>query len=275
MRFASLIDQGDRRGATGSQSVARMATKLPTTRFLDLDFVDADYPQIAAELDRLTRSGEFALVVTPNVDHIVMLHNGKPDATTEQFRSATAAAAMLTCDSRVLQALAWFRGVTLPVVTGSDLTAYLFEQGRLDQRRVGLIGGDAAMVDDLRQRYPAIALSQHVPPMGVLDSETAIRDIERFILEQPFDYILFAIGAPRSEIIAHRCARIPGATGVALCIGASIEFLLGRKARAPRWVQGLRMEWAFRLLSEPRRLWRRYLVTGPRVFLIVQRWQKP
>jgi exopolysaccharide biosynthesis WecB/TagA/CpsF family protein len=42
--------------------------------------------------------------------------------------------------------------------------------------------------------------------------------------------------------------------------------LLGRKARAPRWMQQAKLEWAFRLLSEPRRLWRRYLVVGPRVF---------
>ena len=251
-----------------------MATDLHTIRFLDFDFVDADYAQIAAELDRLSRFETFSLVTTPNVDHIVMLHQSNLDATSEQFRSATAAAAMLTCDSRVLQALARFRGVKLPVVTGSDLTAYLFEQGCFDNRRVALIGGDAGMVEELRQRYPAISLAQHVPPMGVLGSEAAIRDIENFILEQPFDYILFAIGAPQSEIIAHRCTRLPGAVGVALCIGASIEFLLGRKARAPRWVQSLRMEWAFRLLSEPRRLWRRYLVTGPRVLLIVQRWQK-
>lgn len=275
MHFACLIVQRDRGGTIGGQLVTRMVANLPTIRFLDLDFVDADYNQIAAELDRLSRSGEFALVATPNVDHIVMLHQSKPDAITEQFRSATTAAAMLTCDSRVLQSLAWFRGVKLPVVTGSDLTAYLFQQGCFDNRRVALIGGDAAMVEELHQRYPAISLAQHVPPMGVLGSEAAIQDIENFVLAQPFDYILFAIGAPRSEIIAHRCAHLPGAVGVALCIGASIEFLLGRKARAPRWVQSMRLEWAFRLLSEPRRLWRRYLVAGPRVFLIVQRWQKP
>jgi exopolysaccharide biosynthesis WecB/TagA/CpsF family protein len=204
-----------------------------------------------------------------------MLDQTTPDAITEQFRSAVVAAAVLTCDSRVLQALAWFRGVKLSVVTGSDLTTYLFEQGCLDDRRVALIGGDEAMLDELNHRYPAIQLAQHVPPMGVLDNEAAMKEIENFVLNNAFDFILFAIGAPRSEIIAHRCSRLPGAVGVALCIGASVEFLLGRKARAPRWVQRVRMEWAFRLASEPRRLWRRYLVTGPRIFLIVQNWRRP
>jgi exopolysaccharide biosynthesis WecB/TagA/CpsF family protein len=61
---------------------------------------------------------------------------------------------------------------------------------------------------------------------------------------------------------------------VALCIGASIEFLSGARRRAPRWMQRAGLEWAFRLLSEPRRLWRRYIVEGPRIFVIWYRWRR-
>lgn len=249
------------------------ANHLPTTNFLGLDFVNASFPEIVAELDRLSRSDRFALVATPNVDHVVMLHAHPQDDIVKRFQSATAAAAVLACDSRVLQALALCRGVKLKVITGSDLTAYLFEEGHLDGRNVALIGGDGGMLDELTKRFPVIRLAQHVPPMGVLYNEAAIQDIEKFITSNAFDYIFLAIGAPRSEIIAHRCLHSAGATGVALCIGASIEFLLGRKARAPRWIQSLRMEWAFRLLTEPRRLWRRYLVSGPKILRIVQKWQ--
>jgi N-acetylglucosaminyldiphosphoundecaprenol N-acetyl-beta-D-mannosaminyltransferase len=251
-----------------------MLTDLPTTTFLDLDFVDGSYDAIATELDRMSRARKFATVITPNVDHIVMLHNKSTDDVTERFRNATSAAGMLICDSRVLSALAALRGIKLQVVTGSDLTAYLFEHGFFDNRRVALIGGDQDMLSELSRRYPTIHLFQHIPPMGVLGNEEAIKEIETFVAANGFDYVLFAMGAPRSEIIAQRCSQLPGATGVALCIGASIEFLLGRKARAPRWVQMIGMEWAFRLMSEPRRLWRRYLVSGPKVFLIVRNWQR-
>jgi N-acetylglucosaminyldiphosphoundecaprenol N-acetyl-beta-D-mannosaminyltransferase len=61
--------------------------------------------------------------------------------------------------------------------------------------------------------------------------------------------------------------------GVGLCIGASVDFVLGDRPRAPRWVQRLNLEWAFRLASEPARLWRRYLVEGPRIFLLFWRWK--
>lgn len=252
-----------------------MATHLLMTSFLGINFVNGGYREIAAELDRLSRAGKFAFVATPNVDHVVMLHRNPQDGMTKRFQSAIEAAAMLACDSRVLQALASLRGVKLQVVTGSDLTAFLFHEGHLDGRSVAIVGGDEAMLDELTRRFPAIQLAQHIPPMGVLHNEAAIEGIEKFVTSNAFDYIFFAIGAPRSEIIAHRCSHLAGAVGVALCIGASIEFLLGRKARAPRLIQFLRLEWAFRLMSEPRRLWRRYLVSGPRILLIVRNWQRP
>jgi UDP-N-acetyl-D-mannosaminuronic acid transferase (WecB/TagA/CpsF family) len=66
--------------------------------------------------------------------------------------------------------------------------------------------------------------------------------------------------------------QLKGATGVGLCIGASLEFLTGAKRRAPLWLQRLGLEWLFRLLTEPRRLWRRYLVEGPRIFVLWWRW---
>ncbi|MBU7581296.1 MAG: WecB/TagA/CpsF family glycosyltransferase [Porphyrobacter sp.] len=228
-----------------------------------------------AALERLTKHPGVSLVVTPNVDHIVMLKDPEGDPeTAARFGRAYDAAAIRLCDSRVLQALAWFEGIRLDVVTGSDLTAQLFENGCLDGRSVALIGGDDSMPAALKARFPEVDLVQHIPPMGVLANEPAIAAIEAFLKGRRWDYILFAIGAPRSEIIAHRMMGVEGIQGVAICVGASIEFLLGRKKRAPRWMQKARLEWAFRLSSEPRRLWRRYLIKGPRILAIVRDWKR-
>jgi exopolysaccharide biosynthesis WecB/TagA/CpsF family protein len=251
-----------------------MSTTLRTKNFLGLDFVDATYEEVAAELVRLEAAPGISLLVTPNVSHVVMLGGlDESDAVTEQFKSAYDAAAFRLCDSRVLRVLAWMRGVTLKVITGSDLTALLFEGGYFNGRKVALIGGDPDMSRELRARFPEVDLSQHIPPMGILENEPAIVRIEEFLEQDKWHYILFAIGAPRSEIIAHRLMSSGSVQGVAMCIGASIEFLLGRKARAPHWMQVAGLEWLFRLLSEPRRLWRRYLVKSPRILSIVSRWE--
>lgn len=240
-------------------------------RFLDIDFDGGTYEQVARELNRLSQQNRFSFIVTPNVDHVLMLHPKAQTPATLAFQQAYAAAAMRLCDSRILQRLARLHGVMLDVVTGSDLTAYLFGNGHLDGRKVAIVGGDAAMVAELHERFPAVQIVQHQPPMGVLKSPRAIDEIISAIEKECAQYVLLAIGAPQSEIIAHRTALAGKAPGVGLCIGASIEFLLDRKRRAPRWMQRLSLEWAFRLLSEPGRLWKRYLVTGPRIFLLAYR----
>ncbi len=243
-----------------------MRTEAATAEFLGIEFSNLSYPAVLAELDRLSRQEHFSVVVTPNVDHVVMLHDGKDQIVKDQFREAYQVAAVRLCDSRILQLLAKLKGIELKVVTGSDLTALLFRSGHLDGKRVAIIGADEAMLAELKARFVAIDLIQHIPPMGVLKNPKAMDEIEEFIASQGCNYVLFAIGAPQSEIIANRCLNAHRSKGVALCVGASIEFVLGRKARAPVWMQKAHLEWAFRLISEPRRLWRRYLVSGPRIF---------
>jgi exopolysaccharide biosynthesis WecB/TagA/CpsF family protein len=248
---------------------------MRTTSFLGIEFIAESYARVAAELDRLCEGDRLSLVVTANVDHVVMLRDpANASETRARFIRAYEAAAIRLCDSRVLQTLARMHDVALEVVTGSDLTATLFSEGWLDGRKVALIGGDPRMLGELKARFPAVNLAQHIPPMGILENEPAIIAIEDFLKREPWHYIMFAIGAPRSEIIAHRLMAIDNLKGIAICVGASIEFLLGRKARAPVWMQLARLEWAFRLFSEPRRLWRRYLVKGPRILVIVRRWYR-
>jgi N-acetylglucosaminyldiphosphoundecaprenol N-acetyl-beta-D-mannosaminyltransferase len=245
-----------------------MLTEGDIQRFLGVDFANVSIERAAAELECLSRRAAFSFVVTPNVDHVVLLHEGETEIA-ELFRQACATACIRLCDSRVLKILARSLGQHLKVVTGSDLTAYLFERGHLDGKTVALIGGDAAMQHELRMRYPAVVIVQHIPPMGILHKPDAIDEIEDVLANTRADYTLFAIGAPQSEIIALKCQSAGRCRGVALCIGASIEFLLGRKRRAPIWLQRHSLEWFFRLLSEPRRLARRYLIAAPRIFLIV------
>ncbi len=251
-----------------------MSANLRVVNFLGYDFVEASYEAVAVELDRLSQSSAMSLVVTPNVEHIVLMRRKTRRGDVEQrFGHAYQAATLRLCDSRVLRAFAWLKGVRLMVLTGSDLTTLLFERGWLDHRKVALIGGDAGMPQDLKARFPGVEIVQHIPPMGVLDNEPAIQQIEEFLRTDKWHYILFAIGAPRSEIIAHRMMATDTVKGVAFCLGASIEFMLGRKRRAPEWMQVAGLEWVFRLLTEPRRLWRRYLIDGPRILSIVRTWR--
>jgi N-acetylglucosaminyldiphosphoundecaprenol N-acetyl-beta-D-mannosaminyltransferase len=242
------------------------------TPFLGLAFDTVDNVAVADAILRTCRQVAFAYLVTPNVDHMVMLHRRKPD---DVLWAAYREADMCLCDSRILQALARRSGAELPLVTGSDLTLGLLE--RLADRAdlsLAVVGGDAALERALAQRYPGLRWIHHVPPMGVLANKAAQDEIVAFVERTKADLTFFAIGAPQSELLCHRIALAGNARGVALCTGASLEFVTGAKRRAPLLLQRLKLEWLFRLLSEPTRLWRRYLIEGPAIFRIWYRWHR-
>lgn len=251
-----------------------MHIDLRREKFLDIQFDNPTYEEVARQVEILAGSQSFSFIVTANVDHVLRLHPTESSRASAQFLDAYSAARMRLCDSRILKSLAGLKGVDLNVVTGSDLTALLFRSRFRENHTVAIVGGDAAMITELAAKFSGPRFVQHVPPMGVLQKQQAIRDIVEFVSAAQADFVFFAIGAPQSEIVAHACLRSGKCRGVGLCIGASIEFLLDRKSRAPVWMQRLSLEWAYRLFKEPRRLSRRYLVTGPRIFWLAYKWQR-
>ncbi|MEP2102416.1 MAG: WecB/TagA/CpsF family glycosyltransferase [Parasphingorhabdus sp.] len=243
-------------------------TPVTTTAFLGIDIAPLDLPQALNAIGDMAQDDKFSYVVTPNVDHFVNLYPEIPDSRSTAFREAYSAASLTLCDSRIVRALARFVGIDLTVVPGSDLTASLFQTQLGQGDRVAIIGGDESLLSDLSRLFPAPTYTQHIPPMGVLNRPQAMTDIVDFVGNSKAHYILFAIGAPQSEIIAYQCQQSGKCSGVGLCIGASLEFITSVKKRAPVWMQKAGLEWSFRLFSEPSRLWRRYLVEGPRIFKI-------
>jgi len=240
--------------------------------FLGLNFATLDIDRVAAWVRDALTTPRFRYAVTPNVDHMVRLHNDQAAPWHSAFAAAERDADLCINDSRILAKLARRSGVKLPVVPGSDLTRMLIDGGMPAGTRIALIGGSERDAAWLRSRLADAAVGHMTPPMGVRDSAAAQRTIVDFVEAERPQLTLFAIGAPQSEIVAHQIQQRGNAPGVGLCIGASIEFLTGAKRRAPRFMQRLGLEWAFRLLSEPRRLWRRYLVEGPPIFAIWWRW---
>lgn len=239
--------------------------------FLGLDINTSPLPQILDHIAHLSRSSVHRFVVTPNVDHIVLLDSAHKNSQLHPFRTAYQSAALRLCDSRIIAGLARLKGIALPVIPGSDLTALLMSHQFGAGTKVAIIGGTATTLDKVQKLFVKPELVQHMPPMGILDKPRDIVEICDFLAVERPHYTLLAMGAPRSEIIADICSRDGRFGGVSLCIGASIEFLTGEKKRAPKWMQRLSLEWAYRLLSEPTRLWRRYLVEGPKILLIFLR----
>jgi N-acetylglucosaminyldiphosphoundecaprenol N-acetyl-beta-D-mannosaminyltransferase len=209
-------------------------------------------------------TGSFKYVVTPNVHHMVRLLED-PAAMQPLYERAW----RVFCDSRVLSRLARFRGVRLPVIAGSDLTALLVARANEQRLNIALVGPTAAACEALASRYPGLDAEFHTPPMGFINVEHEVQKCIDFVIKTQAPLTFLAVGMPQQEILANRIADYPEARGVGLCIGASIDFLTGRQRRAPVWMQKAGFEWLHRLLSDPRRLAWRYLVECPRIFYLM------
>ncbi len=242
------------------------AAPFPEVRYLGSRFHLAD--QAAVEEAILHWNGPFQYVVTPNVQHVVNMQNDT-SGLTELYNRAW----LSLCDGRFLPLLARFSGLTLPSVSGSDLTESLVPRLAKEGVRAVTIGPQPEDVEALRQRYPGLQVEGHTPPFGFLKKEEEIQACVDFVASRQAQVVFLAVGTPRQEVLADRMARDPRIRGVGLCCGASIDFLVGRQNRAPLWMQKYYLEWFHRLMSDPKRLARRYLIEGPRIFAIAARYE--
>jgi exopolysaccharide biosynthesis WecB/TagA/CpsF family protein len=233
---------------------------------LVLDIDDCDLTE-ALEIVAGFGLDRYGYIVTPNVDHIIRYDQSS------QFRALYQRAAYVLLDSRFLaHTIGLVRRQILRVCLGSDLTTAVLSTVAKPGDKAVLVGGTAAQAQTLRNRFGLESLHHIDPPMNFIADpaavETCLRDIEA---ASPFRFCFLAIGSPQQEIIAHKLQERGVARGLALCVGAAINYITGIEKRAPAWMQRVGFEWFFRLIQNPKRMTKRYLVRGPRFFLLLPR----
>jgi N-acetylglucosaminyldiphosphoundecaprenol N-acetyl-beta-D-mannosaminyltransferase len=208
-------------------------------------------------------AGSCRYVVTPNVDHAVMYQH---DA---RLRDAYRDAALVVADGAPLVAVSRLLGRSLPErVAGSDLApgviAAADAAAREGRRRVRffLLGAPPGVADRaafrIGQQWSGVdPVGTYCPPLGFEKDDAECERILARIADAKPDVLLVGLGAPKQELWVSRFHKRIDAR-VALCVGATIDFLAGEKQRSPRWMQRCGLEWAHRLASEPRRLAGRY-----------------
>jgi exopolysaccharide biosynthesis WecB/TagA/CpsF family protein len=229
-------------------------------------FSDCDLPQFIKIAENFGCE-TYAYAVTPNVDHLIRFCD---DAA---FRALYRNAQFVLLDSRFLSyLLRTFTGIRLPTSPGSDLTQQLLEHVVKRDDKLVVVGGSEQQASTLAKQYGLRGLRHYNPPMGFINNPAEVEACLRFIeAESPFRFCLLAVGCPQQEYLAKALLSRAKARGLALCVGASINFLTGVERRAPKWMQRIGFEWLYRLLQDPSRLAGRYLIRGPRIFLLLPR----
>jgi N-acetylglucosaminyldiphosphoundecaprenol N-acetyl-beta-D-mannosaminyltransferase len=216
------------------------------------------------------------IIVTPNTDHVVQYQR---DAA---LRAAYRAASLVVADGMPLVWASCLLGDPLPErVAGCDLVEDLLSRtassGRSRPLSVYLLGAPPGVArrageQIMMRRNDVVVVGAYGPPMGFeKDPGELVRIVDRINAVSP-DLLIVGLGAPKQEIWAATYARSIRAK-VIVCAGAAIDYMAGAKKRAPRWMQNTGLEWAFRLVSEPRRLGPRYALDVIRFIpLLLKEW---
>lgn len=234
--------------------IARRTVNLCGVRFDAL--TEAETVEVIADQ---AASGAGGWVVTPNLD---ILRRLTIDA---GFRTLCERASLRVADGMPLVWAARVQGTPLPErVAGSNLISSVSSAAARRGLRIFLLGGDPgsaeAAAEVLRGRHPNLHIAGlHCPPYGFEQDGEAMALIERLLTSAQPDIVFVALGCPKQERLIDRLRpQFPQVWW--LGVGISFSFLAGHVRRAPLWMQRCGLEWVHRLVQEPGRLARRYLI---------------
>lgn len=222
--------------------------------------------------DLLGQLGHGGVVFTTNVDHLMKLQ-GDPE-----FCQAYASADYRVCDSQILKYASRFLGTPIhEKISGSDLFPAFCRYYTQDRSiRLFLLGAAPGVAAEARRRINQRAGREFVvdtysPPFGFEKDPIECQRIVRLINQSGATVLAVGLGAPKQEKWIQRYREQLLEVRAFMAVGATLDFEAGNLLRAPRWVSEVGLEWLYRLLCEPQRLWRRYLGDAlPFLWLMVQ-----
>lgn len=244
----------------------RLAERI---NILNLDIDNFSPEELLSRLDR-------GVVFTPNVDHLMQLRKDS------EFREAYKQADFRVCDSQVLIHAARFLGTSFKAkISGSDLFPMFCEHHRNNQNiKIFLLGGASGVPQKAQANINArigreIIVEAHSPSFGFEKSEAECQQILERIRQSSANVLVVGLGAPKQEKwIAKYRNQLPE-IDIFMGVGAAVDFEAGNKPRAPQLVSKLGFEWLYRLASEPKRLWKRYLLQDmPFFWLLLKQKQQ-
>lgn len=213
-------------------------------------------PDAVSSIVSAAQSGDNFSVCTLNLDHVVQLEQRA------DFRAAYRRARFVTADGFPIVVLSHLLGVPIKRTTGADLVEPVCREAQQKGLPVFMMGSNTHTLSltarRLSERFRGLRIAGTYAPGRNFDPYSAEADLAIDSIRASGAKLCFvALGAPRQEVFAARCLDELNGTGM-LCIGAALDFIAGTQKRAPSLTQKIGLEWAWRILHDPRRLASRY-----------------
>lgn len=233
---------------------------MSSVKLLNTAIDNLTMPELLAKLNQ-------GVVFTPNVDHLVRLQKD------QEFFEAYQNADFRTCDSKILYYVSRLLGSPIcEKVSGSDLfPAFYWYHRNSKDIKIFLLGAAEGVAATAQKRINAkvgreIIVGSYSPSFGFEKNEAECQQIIEMINQSDATVLAVGVGSPKQEKFIYKYRDQFKHIKIFLAIGATIDFEAGNISRAPKWISEMGLEWLYRLLAEPKRLWRRYLVDGPSFF---------
>lgn len=224
-------------------------------------------------IEDMIASEKKSYIVAINVDVVMKIEN---DA---YLKEITDEADMVLVDGKPLQWIAkWHKRPIKAKISGSDLVPILCKRAAEKSYSIFIIGGKNGIAEKAKQNLerdlPGIKIvGTYAPPFGFEKNEKELNKINEMISDVHPDILIACFGCPKQEKWIYENYQKYDAA-VSVCAGATVDFLAGNVTRAPKWMSEHGLEWFYRFLQEPKRMFKRYFVNDLLIVkLIFKYWE--
>lgn len=243
-----------------------------------MDFLNTRVDNLTMEealvkTQKLIEENKTAYVVTPNVDHIVVMEKD------EEFSKLYREADLILTDGKPLIWISKLYGTPIKEkISGSDFFPELCGLAAKQGYSIFILGAAegiaAKAAKNLQKKYPGLQIAgTYSPPFAFEENEEELQKIQDMIRAANPTILAVSLGSPKGEKFIYRHKDAYGVP-LSISIGATIDFEAGNVKRAPKWMSDHGLEWLYRMTKEPKRLAKRYVVDAVEILPIAWKYRK-
>ena len=224
-------------------------------------------------VDSLIQAGGNHYVVTPNSDIVVKMQDDT------ELKEICDKADLILTDGQIVVKLSRYLGNPIKErVCMTDFVWDVFDLAIEKDYKVFLFGGKEDVLskatENIKKRLPELNIvDSYSPPFGFEKNEEMLEEANRRIKDSDADILIVFLGCPKQEKFIYQNKdkyQVP----ISITMGGCVDFMAGKVKRAPIWMQNIGLEWFYRFLQEPKRMFRRYFVDDIRIFELARKYQK-
>ena len=232
-----------------------------------------DMVETLKEIDNMISSGRKNYVVAINVDVVMKIEKD------EYLKEIIDNADLVLVDGKPLVWIAkWQNHPVKANISGSDLVPLLCERATQNGHSIFIIGGKDGIAKQAKRKLEKEIIGINIvgtyaPPFGFEKDEQELDKINKIITDAHPDILIACFGCPKQEKWIYENYQRYDAK-VSVCAGATVDFIAGNVKRAPRWMSNCGLEWFYRFLMEPRRLFKRYFIDDTKIIKLIWKYRK-